>query len=458
MLKISLGRKVAIKILENPAENVEELEEEYLVLRDLSLHPNLPSFYGLYYLPADRPPPTAEQSPVHQNRLNPDDQIWFAMELCSGGSVTDLVQGMIRRGERLSEKQIAYILRETVEAMVYLHSNHCMHRDIKGHNILLTEDAHIKLVDFGVSSHMGSTLGRRNTSVGTPYWMAPEVIACEQQLDASYDARCDVWSVGITAIELFEGQPPLSELHPMRALFRIPRSPPPALDPHNALNAPSLADFVSECLVKDMEQRPFAHELLEHPLLRGTNVHAEKIRAQLRHEIKRQREEVGKAGSDLPATVTRPEATTKHGKLRVDRKSKPLKMECDDLAASSEALTEIVIIVLQKSIASALQGRFERGQIYTYIGDILVAVNPFTDLGLYSFEEQQKYMGKARSTNPPHIFSVADSARQSLVHRKRSVAVVIGGESGAGKTRSANLLLKQLVFLGKVKIIHSREV
>ncbi|XP_052129317.1 myosin-IIIb-like [Frankliniella occidentalis] len=153
----------------------------------------------------------------------------FKIKLCNGGSVTDLVQGLKQRGARLSDDQIAFILRETVEALVYLHANHCMHRDVKGHNILLTEEGNVKLVDFGVSSHLQATLGRRNTSVGTPYWMAPEVIACEQQLDSSYDCRCDVWSVGITAIELAEGEPPLSDLHPMRALFQIPRNPPPQI-------------------------------------------------------------------------------------------------------------------------------------------------------------------------------------------------------------------------------------
>ncbi|XP_046384046.1 myosin-IIIb-like [Ischnura elegans] len=468
-LDTQTGQRVAVKILENPSENAEELEEEFRVLRDLSLHPNLPSFHGLFFLPAPRPPtppctklqppPPPSGHPPH-HRLLAEDQVWFAMELCSGGSVTDLVQGLKRRGEGLTEDQIAYILRETVEALVYLHSNHCMHRDIKGHNILLTEDAHIKLVDFGVSSHLGTTLGRRNTSVGTPYWMAPEVIACEQQLDASYDCRCDVWSVGITAIELAEGQPPLSSLHPMRALFRIPRSPPPTLAPELERASPALGDFVGECLVKDMEQRPFAHELLEHPLLRGAHVHAERVRQQLRREIKRQRREVAgvEKGDDpdgmmpehqqLPAAALggpdgrRPEPTTKHGRLRIDRHSRPKRIECDDLAASSEMLSE-------NSIVDSLQRRFERGQIYTYIGDILVAVNPFTDLGLYTDDEQKRYMGAARSSNPPHIFAVADSARQSLVHRRRSVAVIIGGESGAGKTRSANLLLKQLVFLGK---------
>lgn len=100
--------------------------------------------------------------------------------------MTDLVHGLKQKGQKLTDQQIAYVLRETAKALVYLHSNHCMHRDVKGHNILLTEEGEVKLVDFGVSSHLAATMARRNTSVGTPYWMSPEVIACEQQLDHSY--------------------------------------------------------------------------------------------------------------------------------------------------------------------------------------------------------------------------------------------------------------------------------
>ncbi|RZF36658.1 hypothetical protein LSTR_LSTR017419 [Laodelphax striatellus] len=216
--------RVAIKILENVSENIEEIEEEYLVLRDLSLHPNIPAFQGLF---------------LKRGVLPEEDQLWF-----------------------------------TMEALVYLHSNHCMHRDIKGHNILLTEEGNVKLVDFGVSSHLQATMGRRNTSVGTPYWMAPEVIACEQQLDSWYDARCDVWSLGITAIELAQGDPPLSDLHPMRALFQIPRNPPPVLE---RTDCPLLADFVAEVLVKDLELRPFAKELLSHPLLKRGAISSQKV-------------------------------------------------------------------------------------------------------------------------------------------------------------------------------------
>ncbi|KAH7962394.1 hypothetical protein HPB52_015870 [Rhipicephalus sanguineus] len=201
-------RLVAVKIMENIADNVEEMEEEHRVLRDLCVHPNIPTYFGIFFQPA----PCRE-----------DDQVWFVMELCTGGSVTDLVQNLRKSGSNLPEPIIAYILRETIDALRFLHAHHCMHRDVKGHNVLLTDTGTVKLVDFGVSSHLDETMGRRNTSVGTPYWMAPEVVACERQLDYSYDIRCDVWSLGITAIELAEGEPPLADVHPMRALFQIPR-------------------------------------------------------------------------------------------------------------------------------------------------------------------------------------------------------------------------------------------
>lgn len=409
------GNRVAVKILESITDNLEEIEEEFMVLRDLSKHPNLPEFFGIY---------------LRKEINSEEDQLWFVMELCTGGSVTDLVHELRQRKSRLSDNQVAYILRETVKALIFLHENHCMHRDIKGHNILLTEQGNVKLVDFGVSSHLAATMARRNTSVGTPYWMSPEVIACEQQLDQSYDARCDIWSLGITAIELAEGDPPLCELHPMRALFQIPRNPPPSLSRPEYFT-PLLADFISECLVKDFEQRPFAKELLNHPFLKGLD--EVKAKKDLRTEIVKQR-------SDGRST-RQAEATTKYGKLKSDRKSKPIKMYMDDLAAL-EVLSEDTIV-------EQLLKRYESNQIYTNIGDILVAVNPFENLGLYTPQHQRRYSGKARSDNPPHIFAVADASHQALIHQKQNQAIVISGESGAGKTESANLLLKQLVFLGK---------
>lgn len=148
------------QILESITDNLEEIEEEFMVLRDLSKHPNLPEFHGIFLRRG-------------KNAKNiEEDQLWFVMELCTGGSITDLVHELRLKNSRLNDNQIAYILRETIQALIHLHENHCMHRDIKGHNILLTEQGNVKLVDFGVSSNLAATLARRNTSVGTPFWMS----------------------------------------------------------------------------------------------------------------------------------------------------------------------------------------------------------------------------------------------------------------------------------------------
>lgn len=136
--------------MESINEVIEEIEQEYLVLKELTNHLNLPEFYGIYL-----------------KQIQDDYQVWFVLELCSNGSVTDLVKSLINLGLKLDEILIAYILYHTLSALEHLHSNKVMHRDIKGHNILITEDCSIKLIDFGVSAHLKSTNGRRNTSVGS---------------------------------------------------------------------------------------------------------------------------------------------------------------------------------------------------------------------------------------------------------------------------------------------------
>ena len=210
-------------------EVLEEIEQEYRVLLELSNHENLCQFYGAYLKRAPPPPPPPPRNPVtssssvSQDKIvplsveitpnNPNmpsaavqlDQLWLVMELCTSGSVTDLAKSMLKANERLDESIIAYIMRETLKALHHLHSNNVVHRDVKGHNILITGDGHIKLIDFGVSAYLNANNGRRNTSVGTPFFMAPEVIACERQMDCDYDTRADVWSTGITAIEIAEG-------------------------------------------------------------------------------------------------------------------------------------------------------------------------------------------------------------------------------------------------------------
>ncbi|XP_061749360.1 myosin-IIIb-like isoform X2 [Nerophis ophidion] len=214
------GSQAAVKVLD-PINHTrhsnrdvdEEIEAEYNIFRSLSNHPNVVKFYGMFY----------------KSENVSGGQLWLVLELCNGGSVTELIKGLLMRGQRLQEPVIAYILYSALLGLQHLHNNRIIHRDVKGNNILLTTEGGVKLVDFGVSAQLTSARLRRNTSVGTPFWMAPEVIACEQQYDYSYDARCDVWSLGITAIELADGDPPLADLHPVKALFKIPRNPSPTL-------------------------------------------------------------------------------------------------------------------------------------------------------------------------------------------------------------------------------------
>ncbi|XP_072876350.1 myosin-IIIb-like [Chlorocebus sabaeus] len=201
------GSLAAVKILDPISDMDEEIEAEYNILQFLPNHPNVVKFYGMFYK-ADH---------------CVGGQLWLVLELCNGGSVTELVKGLLRCGQQLDEAMISYILYGALLGLQHLHSNRIIHRDVKGNNILLTTEGGVKLVDFGVSAQLTSTRLRRNTSVGTPFWMAPEVIACEQQYDSSYDARCDVWSLGITAIELGDGDPPLFDMHPVKTLFKIPR-------------------------------------------------------------------------------------------------------------------------------------------------------------------------------------------------------------------------------------------
>ncbi|XP_041349834.1 misshapen-like kinase 1 isoform X2 [Gigantopelta aegis] len=262
------GQLAAIKVMNVTEEEEEEIKLEINVLKKYSHHRNIATYYGAF---------------IKKGPPGKDDQLWLVMEFCGAGSVTDLVKAT--KGSCLKEEWIAYICREILRGLAHLHGNRVIHRDIKGQNVLLTDNAEVKLVDFGVSAQLDKTIGRRNTFIGTPYWMAPEVIACDENTDATYDNRSDLWSLGITAIEMSEGKPPLCDMHPMRALFLIPRNPPPRLKNPTKWSS-KFHNFVETCLIKDYTQRPNTEQLLKHPFIRDQPTERQ-VRIQLKDHIDR---------------------------------------------------------------------------------------------------------------------------------------------------------------------------
>ncbi|CAG9833818.1 unnamed protein product [Diabrotica balteata] len=261
------GQLAAIKVMDVTEDEEEEIKLEINVLKKYSNHRNIATYYGAF---------------IKKSPPGKDDQLWLVMEYCGAGSVTDLVKST--KGQSLKEEWIAYICREILRGLSYLHTNKVIHRDIKGQNVLLTDNAEVKLVDFGVSAQLDRTIGRRNTFIGTPYWMAPEVIACDENPDATYDNRSDLWSLGITALEMAESQPPLCELHPMRALFLIPRNPPPRLKSKKWNK--KFHGFIETVLVKDYHERPYTEQLLKHSFIRDQPTERQ-VRIQLKDHIDR---------------------------------------------------------------------------------------------------------------------------------------------------------------------------
>jgi len=233
----------ALKVIKlEPGDDFNVIQQEILMMKQCT-HPNIIAYFGSYLK---------------------RDKLWIAMELCSGGSMQDIYHAY----GPLSEDQIAYVLRETLRGLDYLHNHGKMHRDIKGANILLTDDGNVKLADFGVAASITATMCKRKSFIGTPYWMAPEVAAVERK--GGYDHLCDIWAVGITGIEFAELQPPMFDLHPMRALFLMSKSgfKPPTLKDKYKWTL-TFQNFIKYALIKNPKKRPSAQRLLEHPFLQG---------------------------------------------------------------------------------------------------------------------------------------------------------------------------------------------
>ncbi|XP_072231937.1 mitogen-activated protein kinase kinase kinase kinase 2 isoform X2 [Leuresthes tenuis] len=238
---IRTSELTAIKIVKlDPGDDITSIQQEITMMKECK-HKNIVAYFSSY----------------HRNT-----KLWICMEYCGGGSLQDIYQVT----GPLKEKQIAFVCRETLQGLYHLHETGKMHRDIKGANILLTERGDVKLADFGVAAEISASVAKRKSFIGTPYWMAPEVAAVEKK--GGYNHLCDIWAVGITAIELAELQPPMFDLHPMRALMLMSKSSfqPPRLKDKTKWSA-GFQSFVKMALIKNPRKRPSAETLLQHPFV-----------------------------------------------------------------------------------------------------------------------------------------------------------------------------------------------
>ncbi|XP_062913255.1 serine/threonine-protein kinase 10-like isoform X2 [Mobula hypostoma] len=278
------GAVAAAKVISSL--NEEELEDYMVEINILGScdHPNIVKLLDAFYY---------------------NNNLWILTEFCAGGAV-DAIMLELERG--LTEPQIRVICRQMLEALDYLHSNKIIHRDLKAGNVLLTQEGDIKLADFGVSAKNTHTIQRRTSFIGTPYWMAPEVVRCETMKDAPYDHKADIWSLGITLIELAEMEPPHHELNPMRVLLKITKAPPPTLTVSSQWSL-HFKDFLRRALEKNVDDRWCTKQLLQHPFMASVSSNKPireliaEAKAEVMEEIEEGKEEEQEISTDRPCSI-----------------------------------------------------------------------------------------------------------------------------------------------------------
>eukprot|EP01087_Luapelamoeba_hula_P013335 TRINITY_DN380_c0_g1_i1.p1 TRINITY_DN380_c0_g1~~TRINITY_DN380_c0_g1_i1.p1 ORF type:complete len:410 (-),score=71.83 TRINITY_DN380_c0_g1_i1:172-1401(-) len=239
--------QVAIKKMELTAQNIKLLTSEIHIMKE-TIHDNVVRYHDSFRV---------------------DNQLWVIMEYMGGGCLTEILEQF--ENVKMAEKHIAWVCQQTLKGLSYIHSRHRIHRDIKSDNILLGDRGEIKIADFGYAAQLTKEKVKRQTIVGTPYWMAPELIRGQE-----YGTKVDIWSLGIMIMEMAEGDPPYMEFPPLRALFLITTKGIPDLKEPSKWS-PTFREFVNLCLEKDPEKRPSADELLSHPFMNTAQGGAEAL-------------------------------------------------------------------------------------------------------------------------------------------------------------------------------------
>ncbi|KAJ3386057.1 hypothetical protein HDU84_001825 [Entophlyctis sp. JEL0112] len=294
---ISSNEIAAVKVVFLKEDELKETLLEMEILKACN-HPNITRYMGLFLKGLDLWV-SPSLNPFRACQIIKFHPIKICMEFCGGGALDSIYRAIKKP---FTEDQIASIIYDSLVGLNYLHSQVALiHRDIKAGNLLLTENGELKLADFGVSAKLKSPSGTARTFIGTPYWMAPEVINCDpdgpNSKTASYDCKADIWSIGITAIEIADKNPPLSDIHPMRALHLIPNSNLGLSKPKNWSKV--FVDFIAACLIKDPTKRPSAQEILQHPFMtKAAGLPRQKIMQELVQKA-RSAKERKKAGLDV---------------------------------------------------------------------------------------------------------------------------------------------------------------